>query len=645
MSRTGHVNAPPSKPLLIFDGECNFCRRWIARWQHCTGDAVDYLPYQDPSIAERFPEISLARFEEAVQVIDTAGNVYGGAEAAFRSLAHAPSRRWLLWMYQNIPGVEGLTEWSYRRVARNRTVFSALTRWLWGSHVEPPTYCLTRDLFLRLLGVVYLCAFASLWVQILGLIGSNGISPAHELLIANESYNGFGAYWLMPTLCWFNSSDWFLKFLCGAGVALSLLPIMGLVSTPVMLLLWMFYLSLTSIGQPFLSFQWDALLLENGLLAIFFAPLRLVPCRSRGEPAPRLILCLLRWLLFRLMFESGIVKLTWNDPTWLNLTALTFHYETQPLPTWIGWFAHQLPVWFHKASCFLMYVIELGAPFLIFTPRRMRFVGCAALVFLQLLIALTGNYCFFNLLTIALCVTLLDDQAITSLVGAVFNRDRLARITAKSRMKFAPTRMSHRWPWWIITPLVAVILLVTPLQVLFSIRPRARLQRIIRKYYTFTYTTITPLSSVNSYGLFRVMTTSRPEIIIEGSHDGRTWLAYEFKFKPGSLSRRPGFVAPHQPRLDWQMWFAALSDYRHNQWFNNFCARLLQGKPDVLALLETNPFPDTPPRYIRAMRYDYHFTDGATRRAEGTWWRREFVGPYRPVMSLNAENKPPELEP
>jgi predicted DCC family thiol-disulfide oxidoreductase YuxK len=625
------VAQPPAKPVMIFDSDCNFCRRWICRWQQATGDRVEYVPFQDPSVAGRFSEIPREAFESSVHLIDVDGAVHSGAEAVFRSLAFAPRKRWSLWLYQRVPGVAPVTECFYRFVASHRTAFSFLTRFFWGAHVEQPTYFLSRWVFLRFLGLIYLIAFVSLWTQVDGLIGSHGITPATTMMqqVRDTGWAGHGPalYWYLPTLCWLNTSDAFLHFLCWGGVLLSLLVVAGVAAPLTLFGCWLFYLSLSVVGEMFLGYQWDVLLLEMGLLAIFFAPFQLVPHLPRESPPSRLWLWLLRFLLFKLMFCSGVVKLSSGDANWHNLTALTVHYETQPLPTWIGWYAHQLPVWFQKFSCGVMFAIELGAPFLIFAPRRLRLAGCGALVFLQVLIALTGNYCFFNLLTIGLCVLLLDDAALlTWCIGA----------SVKRRLSDAPTSALSKgaarcrcWTWLFI-PFAVVYLLISTVQIIGSIRVPVNWPAPVRTLYAV----VSPLRSINSYGLFAVMTTSRHEIIIEGSDDGVEWRVYEFKYKPSNLNRRPGFVAPHQPRLDWQMWFAALGSYQQNPWFINFCVRLLQGQPEVLALLETNPFPNAPPRYVRAIVYDYHVTDSATRRATGQWWRRELIGPYCPILSL-----------
>lgn len=627
MMQVGRTTTPPTKAVLVFDGDCNFCRRWISRWREATGDCVEYIPFQDASVTQRFPELSCDQCEQAVQLVDTDGSIHSAAEAVFRMLAFAPRHRWPLWFYQHVPGVVPITESFYQFVAKHRTGFSMLTRLLWGQHVEHPTYLFTRWLFLRLLGLIYLFAFVSLWMQVDGLIGSHGITPAAQFMEVVRNWagehNSWDAHLIAPTLCWFSASDGFLHFLCAAGTVLSVLVIVGIAPAPALALLWLFYLSLSVVSDVFLGYQWDALLLETGLLAIFFVPLQLGPSLAREAPPSRAMLWLLRWLLFRLMFASGVVKLATHDPTWRSLMALTFHYETQPLPTWIGWYAHQCPVWFQKFSCGVMFAIELGAPFLIFAPRRPRFVAAGAITFLMLLIAATGNYCFFNLLTVALCILLLDDAALRRFAPA---RWREARPN--------PNRL--RWSNWIIAPLAVVVIVVTTMNLLGAFREEISWPEPLVKLHSLLSAT----RSFNGYGLFASMTTARPEIIIEGSDDGQTWLPYEFKYKPGDPFRRPSFVEPFQPRLDWQMWFEALRVARPrtepSQWFLSFCEKLLRGQTEVLALLKTNPFPHAPPRYIRATVYSYHFTDFKTRRATGAWWRRELLGPYCPVLSLTT---------
>ena len=623
------VAAPPPKPLMIFDGDCNFCTLWIRRWQQMTGDAVDYLPSQDTGVVAQFPEIPSDRFQTAVQLIEPDGTVYSGAEAVFRTLAKNPKWQWGLGIYENGPIIARIAEFAYGFVAGHRTFFSRLTRWFWGRHVERPDYFLTRWFFLRALGVIYLVAFVSLWTQINGLIGHNGILPAGQFMSAvkrqcDAQGLGLERCHLLPTLCWFDASDGFLNFQCAIGTICALWLIIGVAPAPCLALLWLLYLSLTTVGQDFLGFQWDNLLLEAGFLAIFFAPLKILPSLSSESASSRIVLWLVRLLLFKLMFSSGCVKLLSGDPSWRNLTALTFHYQTQPLPTWIGWYASQLPLWFQKFSCAVMFAVELGAPWLIFAPRRLRFFGGAAIVSLQILILLTGNYTFFNFLTIALCLLLLDDFVLLQIVPS-----RIRRRCSFMRQTATRNRL-RRWPNALLIPLAVVVVAVS----LFQMASMSGARSGLWFPAAFLNAQIAPFRSVNSYGLFAVMTTTRNEIIVEGSNDGMTWLPYEFKYKPGDVSRRPAFVEPFQPRLDWQMWFAALGDYRQNPWFGNFCVQLLQGSPEVLALLANNPFPSRPPRYVRAGLYEYHFTNLQEHHESGFWWKRERTGEYLPAFSL-----------
>jgi lipase maturation factor 1 len=622
-----HVTSPPAKPLLVFDGDCNFCILWVRRWEQMTGDAVDYLPAQDPTIATRFPEIPPEQFQTAVQLIETDGTVYSGAEAVFRTRVGNPAWHWQLHWYEQSKLFAGSSEWAYRLVAGNRTFFSRLTRWFWGRHIELPEHFLTRWFFLRALGVIYLIAFVSLWMQIGGLIGHDGILPASQFMSAvgqqcDQQGIALDRFYLCPTLCWLNASDGFLHFQCAAGSVLAMLLILNIAPVPCLALLWLLYLSLATVSREFLGFQWDNLLLEAGFLTIFLAPWQWFPRPSREPPPSRIALWLLRLLLFKLVFSSGCVKLASGDPAWRNLTALTYHYQTQPLPTWLGWYAQQLPLWFQKFSCTAMFGIELGAPLLICAPRRLRFCGGAAIAFLQILILLTGNYTFFNWLTLALCLLLLDDFVLAALAPSKLGHALATR--------HPPPVTRSRWPHSVIVPLVVVVLSIDLLQISLAMGARP----VWLFPAAAAEALLSPLRTLNSYGLFAVMTTDRREIIVEGSNDGANWRPYEFKYKPGDVNRQPAFVAPHQPRLDWQMWFAALGDYRQNPWFVNFCQRLLQGAPDVLALLAKNPFPGGPPRYIRAEFYDYHFTNAAERRASGAWWKREFIGEYLPPLSL-----------
>src|SRR5881394_1830096 len=415
--RRQHVSNSPPKPLLIWDGECDFCRLWIERWREITAGKVEYATYQQA--AHQFPEIPVEQFKRAMALIEPGGETFFAAEAVYRSLRYRSSRRWLAWSYDHVPGFAVISEIAYKFIARHRGLGSTFTRLLWGKDVRPPIYFWARRWFLRALGLTYLIAFASLWVQMDGLVGSNGVSPLNQFLPAVYERFGPTAYSLLFTLCWVDSSNGFLHFLSGGGVVLSLLLILGIAPALSLVVLFVFYLSLTIAGQTFLSFQWDILLLETGFLSIFLAPWRLWPREliclpgspppATAAPVSRAGLFLLKFLLFKLMLMSGIVKLTSGDDCWWNLTALDYHYWSQPLPTVFGWWADQHPEWFKHFSVAFCLVVEIIVPFFIWAPRRLRLLACALLVFLQIVIALTGNYCFFNLLAIALCLLLIDD--------------------------------------------------------------------------------------------------------------------------------------------------------------------------------------------------------------------------------------------
>ena len=581
------------KSVVVFDGQCAFCRLWIDYWRRMTGNQVEYLAYQE--IADRFPGIPAERFREAVHVVLPDGEVLSGARAVFQLLTHAPGGPLWLWLYDRIPGFAPTTELGYRIVARHRNFSYRVTRLMFGTRIVPSTYATAEWLFLRALAVIYLIAFVSFGIQATGLIGSHGILPAIRYLQAVSRGLGVSGYWTVPTIFWLNSSDAFLKIVCGAGAAVSIVLLLGFLERAALVCLFALYLSLCTASQDFMSFQWDMLLLEAGFLAIFLG-------RSR------VIVWLFRWLLFRLMFLSGAVKLLSHDPAWRGLTAMSFHYETQPLPTPVAWYAHQLPFWFQRASTAMVFVIELLVPFLLLGPRRIRFFGVRWILFLQILIFITGNYTFFNLLAIALCVFVFDDAA-------------FPKLTITARKAVTPNRVAIA---------VATLILALGLALFcatffdFVPPPGDALLRLA-----------SPFGIVNSYGLFAVMTTRRPEIIVQGSNDGVNWLDYEFKYKPGDLHAPPRWVAPYQPRLDWQMWFAALApNYRGAPWFVSYMVRLLQASPDVLGLMAKNPFPDAPPKYVRAELFDYKFTDFQTRKHTGQWWRRDPAGLYLPSISL-----------
>jgi predicted DCC family thiol-disulfide oxidoreductase YuxK len=639
VKRTQHqrVSNLPPKPLLIWDGECHFCKLWIERWREITAGKVDYATYEQA--AHQFPEISVEQFKRAMAFIEPDGEAFFAAEAVYRSLGYRSSRRWLAWSYDHVPGFAAISETAYKFIARHRGLGSTFTRLLWGKDVRPPTYFWARRWFLRALGLTYLIAFISLWVQVDGLVGSNGVSPLNQFL--REVYERFGprAYSLLPTLCWFDSSNGFLHFLCGGGVVLSLLLILGIAPALSLVVLFVFYLSLTIAGQTFLSFQWDILLLEIGFLSIFLAPWRLWPRElmwllrppNAATPVSRPALFLLKFLLFKLMLMSGMVKLTSGDDCWWNLTALDYHYWSQPLPTVFAWWADKSPEWFKHFSVAFCLVVEIIVPFFIWAPRRPRLIAAGLMIFLQIVIAVTGNYCFFNLLTIALCLLLIDDSVARALRAAPHKRTKNVSAAFRTAEPLQDRLCSYA--------AIAVVIVTFPINawLIFSaFKPHLEWPRPLIAIYG----RLEPFRIVNGYGLFRVMTKERGEIVIEGSADGIEWLPYEFKWKPGDVMRAPGWCAPHQPRLDWQMWFAALGSYRENPWFGRLIVRLLHGSQDVRQLLAKDPFPHESPRYIRAMFYRYRFTTSRERHETGAWWKREELREYLPSVSLDQVRQP-----
>jgi len=591
------------RATLVYDGDCVICRRWVDYWRELTGEQVAFRPYQEA--ASDFPAISPEAFRRSIQYIEPDGRVFSGAAATFRVLRHAPGRTAWWWCYERIAGFAALSEWAYTFFARRRGLLSILTRILWGRVLHAEQYELVSWLFLRSLGAIYIAAFASLAVQILGLVGQDGILPLADYLSAAHAALGAAAYWFLPTLFWVNSTDTALVAGTVAGVLAGALLVIDKWTRPALIALFVLYLSCVYAGQDFMNFQWDALLLEAGFLAIFL---------TSGS---RVVVWLYRWLLFRFLFLAGIVKLLSGDLTWHGLTALDYHFWTQPLPTPLAWYAAQLPSWTLRAGTAATLLIEVGIVFLVFLPRRVRAFAACCVLLLQSLITLTGNYNFFNLLTMLLCIFLFDDAALRGIVPFSLR----ARAQRRSpRPQRAATAVA-----------TVVALLVVPVGV-------NRIWQSVERSNLPVLGTLTlivsPFDIVNSYGLFAVMTTARPEIVIEGSSDGVSWREYVFRYKPGPLSRPALWNIPHQPRLDWQMWFAALGSARESHWIESLMWHLLKGSPSVLGLLESNPFPGGAPRYVRAVLYDYQFADRSTHRQTGQWWIRRLVGRYFPEVKL-----------
>ena len=576
------------KPRLVYDGDCAFCRYMQGYAASVTGDAVEYRPYRD--VLGDYPDVPETDFAETIWLFSGEGR-HCGADAAFRTLALGGVGFWHL-LYRRLPGFALVAEAAYRRTARHRSICLRVARILFGRRLVRPEFAATSDLLVRGIALCGLAAFVSLWWQIEGLIGPGGVLPADAFLDAVAGVRGGERYWLLPTVFWLDASPIALHGVCALGTAATLLALAGRWRCIASVVAYVCYLSLLGAGQVFLSYQWDILLIECFVAAAVLAR------------APALGVWLTRLVLLRFMFLSGFVKLASGDPTWADGTALAFHFETQPLPTALAWYAHQAPAalleWAVQATLF----IELVLPFCILLPRNIRLVAAAAFVLLELLILATGNYNFFNVLTIVLCLALLDDRLLPVRLKA--GRPRGSRMGA---------RLAGGC--------------VIALGISVTLEATGRLPRALAEVVQ----TVRPLRLANPYGLFAVMTTQRDELVVQGSLDGETWRDYAFPFKPGDTGGAPRWATPHQPRLDWQMWFAALTTPERAPWVYDFAYALLEARPAVLGLV-SDPFDGARPTYVRVLRYPYRFTTAEERARSGDWWARGRETIWLPALRL-----------
>jgi len=459
-----------------------------------------------------------------------------------------------------------------------------------------------RDAFVRILGGIFVVAFWSLGRQVVVLYGERGLLPACG--VAAEAAATLFRFGCNDQVLWWGTVA---GAGCGVLLALGLLPRVSLVAC------WALYLSYVNIGRDFLSFQWDNLLLESAFFSLFVTP---GGWRLRNAPPPHpLGVFLMQWLLFRLQVESGLAKLLLGDPTWRDLTAMVTYWETAPLPTWLGWYAHQMPLWAQRLSGGLTLAIELGVPLLVWGPRRLRPLAFAALASFQVVVLATANYGFFNYLSLALCLWILDDG-------------HLAWIAARAGVILRPAPPRIRRPVT-TAALGAAVALLVPLSLvpfLAFITPLRPLARALLPVHA----ALDEVRSINAYHLFAQMTLVRREPVIEGSLDGIDWQPYELWYEPGDVDRAPPFVAPHQPRVDFQMWFLLLGRSLPG-WFSTLLDRLRHDPAVVAPLFARNPFPDEPPRLVRVAVYRYRFTDAATRARTGAWWTRELEGTTPPI--------------
>ena len=534
------------------------------------------------------------------------------------------------------------------------------------------THLLPRWIVLRALGLIYFSAFYSYLFQIKGLIGPQGILPAGEFLPrVKEVLGSVQGVWYAPTLLWFGSSDRALMIVCWLGIAASITVIFNLWPRRSLFICWLCFLSFVAAGQEFSSYQSDGMLLEAGFISLFFAPpglrpglgaahagVRFLSLRSnplkglfRSVDHPRLdqpgsarhsaspgnlpsraSRFLLQWEWFRIYFASVVVKLASGDYSWRHLTAMDEYYQNGPLPTWVGWYVQQLPHKFHAFTALMTLAVELGIVFMLFLPRRWRIVCFFILTPFQIGIILTANYTFRHYLVLVLGFLLLDDGFLRSILPKKWREP--AKI--KTEEAKAPLSRWHYWLlpmqrvgatvclWWVFYASLALLLEEIPHAGFLPDRPARVLE---------------PFRIANSYGLFAVMTHARYEIEFQGSNDGVTWTTYPFRYKPQDPNRAPGIYAPYQPRFEWNLWFASLGSGRENPWVVDTEIRLLTASPPVLALFARNPFPQGPPQKIRAVLWQYWFTDLETKRKTGAWWRRELLGPYALPLERTPEGK------
>lgn len=482
--------------------------------------------------------------------------------------------------------------------------------------------------------MIYFSAFYSLLFQIKGLIGPRGLLPARDFLDAVPQYcPGAQRFWCAPTLLWWSASDRALAVLAWVGLAAALAVICNLWPRVSLAVCLVCFLSFVAAAQEFSGYQSDGMLLEAGFISLFFAPPGLRPGLGSAHAPSRASLFLLRWEWFRIYFESGVVKLTSGDYSWRHLTAMDDYYQNGPLPTWVGWYVQHLPHWFHAATAFMTLAAELGLVFLLFLPRRFKIIGFLILTPFQIGIILTANYTFLNYLVLCLGFLLLDDGFIRSVLPQRWkNFGRREAVPVAAAEPGAPRRLVWRWrPWvhvlgrtiagwslaWVFYVTTFLLLSTLPWGNPLPAAPVLALE---------------PFRIANAYGLFAVMTHERYEIEFQGTLDGETWSAYPFRYKPQDPKKAPGIYAPYQPRFDWNLWFASLGSWRQNIWVVNTEERLLANEPDVLTLFAGNPFSGKPPRIVRAVVWQYWFTDRATKRKDRAWWRRELLGLYAPPL-------------
>lgn len=481
------------------------------------------------------------------------------------------------------------------------------------------TYWLTRFLFLRALGVIYFFVFLSLSHQFKALIGESGLLPISNFLKSYEAHSGsvIKAFWSLPSVFWFNSSDQFALSMIDLGMILSLFLILGFANSITLFILWFLQLSFIHVGQSFWSFGWETNLLEITFLSLFMVPFWNLRPFERGVPPSKVIMVLQRWVLFRLMFGAGLIKLR-GDSCWSDLTCLNYHFETQPIPNPLSGFFHFLPELAHKGMVLVNHLVELILPWLVFLPFRGR--TCTGIIFLifQISILITGNYAWINFLTLVMIIPCFDDRSLSWMIpkGLTENWEQLRYCRTPSNVR----RL-------LVYVLLFLILYLSYLPILNLIGPNQAMNKSYNQFHL-----------VNSYGVFGSITRKRNEIIIFGTDaekidENTVWKEYEFPCKPGVISFRPCIRSPYHYRITWQLWFAAMSSYEYNPWLVHLVYKLLKGEKETFNLLKKNPFPNSPPNFVKAESYLYKLESPWNKKKD--WYKRVKVKDYLRALSLS----------
>jgi hypothetical protein len=516
-----------------------------------------------------------------------------------------------------------------------------------------------RWLFLRSLGCIYFSAFLSLVFQIRGLIGPEGILPAREYLGAVAHSFGYSrGLWFAPTLLWLASGPHMVTALCWAGMVASLLLALNVWPRAMLVICFVCFLSFVSAAQDFSGYQSDGMLLEAGFIALFFAPAGFRPGFGMASPPSRASLFLLQWEWFRIYFESGVAKIAGGDPEWRQFTAMDEYYQNGPLPTWIGWYMQHLPHWFHASTAFATLALELALVWMLFLPRRWRIVCFLIVTPWELGVILTANYTFLNYLVLTLGVLLLDDRCLlrylpqrwkkSFVTGAVVgaqveprasqtseSHEALEPSTGQERPKQSQAQTSRGFGRH--SNAVKLYLTIVILGWIFYATTAELMSMFSLSLPIAPLAALEPFRIANRYGLFGIMTRGRYEIEFQGSDDGKNWVPYSFRYKPQDLSKPPGIYAPYQPRFDWNLWFASLGSWQEYPIVPKTEVLLLSNDSDVLNLFAKNPFPNGPPREVRAVIWQYWFTTTSEKRTQGLWWRRQFIGLYAPTIEREPD--------